>query len=220
MEGSAATRSRRPPSSPSFRRGRLSSADAAAALAVAATARQRHARLVAILPRLRARHAEVSTQEYVAWREPKFRKVQRDRDAFNAGEADQLIAQLLDYIGRAQQMNQTISQMNSSAPAGDHRRIPSIDLAWTNSLVLVDPATGHQIWPDASASVQAAMMVAGVVPDHPGADWHEYNKAQADRKRAEAEAVAIHNEQRARGQERRANEAERQRFAERQSARM
>jgi hypothetical protein len=183
------------------------SPDAAAALAAAATARQRYDRLVAVLPRLRVRYAEVAAQEYAARWVPQYREVAAARDVFNTDEADHLIALLRDYIGRAQQLNQTISHVNATAPAGEHRRLPEIDLRWTmtNNLVLTDPATGHQIWPDPRAAIEAALLVSGTVPEHDPREWWERNEERQQQQQDANEEMAQHYAELTRTQEERQN---------------
>ena len=107
------------------------------AFARAQEAHQRHSRLVAVLPKLQARYAEVSEQEYSAQWVPEYREVKAERDAFVADFTQQVtsaINQIVDLLNRAQQVNQQISHVNVSAPAGDGRRIETIDLRFSNEL--------------------------------------------------------------------------------------
>jgi hypothetical protein len=70
--------------------------------------------------------------------------------------------------------------------------------------VLVD-LEGRQVWPDASASVRAAMLVAGSVPHCDDREWWELNEERQRQHRTANEEMARYYYEQTRLQEERQN---------------
>jgi hypothetical protein len=183
------------------------SPDAGAALNAAATARQRYDRLVAVLPKLKARLSETQAKEYSAQWEPQYRAVAAARDALQAEFTEQVtsaINLIVDLIHCAQAINKQGFQINETAPAGDHRRIEPIDLRFSNRLVLVD-LEGRQVWPDPRAAIEAALLVAGTVPEVDPREWWERNEERQRQQQDANQEMAKHYAALTRTQEERQN---------------
>jgi hypothetical protein len=88
-------------------------------------------RLSAVLPRLRARLKEMQAAEYAAKWLPEYKRVEAQRDALAAEMRETYpaaVAKLADLFARTARCDRECSQINLSAPPGDHRRLLRVEL--------------------------------------------------------------------------------------------
>jgi hypothetical protein len=152
------------------------------------------ARLKATLPRLKQRHREIETAEHVAsWEADCDRvEVMRDAAAKKFAKYPELVAQIVDLLRDAEQVDKEVWRVNISAPSGPYRHLVAVECAARGipAFSSSEPqiSKGVQL-PDYERSTQMAWPVRrppdfSVIPamvPHPGADW-----ASEHRKRAEA----------------------------------
>ena len=89
------------------------------------------ARLKATLPRLKQRHREIETAEHVAsWEADCDRvEVMRDAAAKKFAKYPELVAQIVDLLRDAEQVDKEVSRVNISAPSGPYRHLVAVECA-------------------------------------------------------------------------------------------
>ncbi len=199
----------------------LASPDAAKARASMEDAAFTRDRLRNVLPRLQARLTELQAAEYAARWEVDFTEVEARRDewARKYAQYPKIVAQLVDILRGAEEIDQECSRVNGSAPPGEHRRLRQAELVarglnnfsrddppiskavvlpdWTNSEKMVWPP------PQPSLAVQVAMSMT--FGQHPGDHWWQQREERTAALRAEQERVAAYYEEMARQREEREN---------------
>jgi hypothetical protein len=88
-------------------------------------------RLKATLPRLKQRHPEIETAEHVAsWEADCDRvEVMRDAAAKKFAKYPKLVAQIVDLLRDAEQVDKEVTRVNISAPSGPYRHLIAVECA-------------------------------------------------------------------------------------------
>lgn len=192
-----------PALSPDPRAARLAMEDAA----FAAT------RLRKLLPRLQQKlHQVAAAEERARWLADYERvKVKIDQAAKKFAEYPELAARLIEIFREAEAVDQEVSRVDGSAPAGEHRRLRGVELIarGLESFTRDSPSIAETVqlpdWQDSNrmtwpppqpllAAVYAAMMVPQYDPRRYSADWaaamEEDNARRAANERRWAEEEA------------------------------
>jgi hypothetical protein len=191
----------------------VASPDAAKARAAMEDAAFTRDRLRTVLPRLHARLKEVEAAEYLARWKPAYERVKADRDALAAEMREvypAAVAKLVNLFQRMAESDRECSQINGSAPYGDHRRLlkveltargvegllqPDVWIAETLRLPAFPRETGPVLaWPLPTPPASSFVLV----PPGPGPDWHAELKAQAAARHEESLRVIANLNERAR----------------------
>ena len=170
-------------------------------------------RLRTALPRLQVRLKQMEAAEYLARWEPAYERVKADRDALAAEMREvypAAVAKLVDLFQRMAESDRECSQINGSAPRGDHRRLLKVELTARGVEGLLQPDVWIAemlrlpfFWRD-SGPIYAwppptpPVFVPCLVPPGPGPDWHAELKAQAAARHEESLRVIAHLNERAR----------------------
>jgi len=167
----------------------LASPDAAKARASMEDAAFTRDRLRNVLPRLQARLTELQAVEYAARWEVDFTQAEARRDewARKYAQYPKIVAQFVDILRGAEEIDQECSRVNGSAPPGEHRRLRQVELIArgldnfnranppiTKAVQLPDWTNSEKMaWPPPQPSL-AAVFALSMVPSHDPrytADW-------------------------------------------------
>jgi hypothetical protein len=197
----------------------LASPDAAKARASMEDAAFTRDRLRNVLPRLQARLTELQAAEYAAWWEPDFEQVEARRDewARKYAQYPKIVAQLVDILRGAEEIDQECSRVNGSAPPGEHRRLRQVELVArgldnfsradppiTKAVQLPDWTNSEKmLWPPPNQSLAVQVATSMTYSSHPGANWWQESKERAQAMREEHARVIDHYDSMARAREER-----------------
>jgi hypothetical protein len=176
------------------------SPDAKAAREAMAAAEFDRDRLCTVLPRLQQRHQELEMAEHVAaWENDRDRvEVLRDAAAKNFAKYSELVAQIVDLLRDAEQVDKAVSCINGSAPPGPYRHLLGVECVARGlpAFSASEPqiSKGVQL-PDYEHSALMAwpvrcppdLTVTPAMVAHPGADWASDQNQRAQAMRAENE---------------------------------
>ena len=174
--------------------------DANRAMAAIENAAFAVARLRAVLPRLQQRHQELEMAEHVAaWEADRDRvEVLRDAAAKNFAKYPELVAQIVDLLRDAEQVDKEVSRINGLAPPGPYRHLLGVECVARGlpAFSASEPqiSKGVQL-PDYEHSALMAwpvrrppdLTVTPAMVAHPGADWASDQNQRAQTMRAENE---------------------------------
>jgi hypothetical protein len=190
-------------------------------------------RLRAALPPLQARHTELRTAERRAdWRK-QYATVKAKRDAAASNLKDiytEFTEKLIDALIEAKAVDQEVAKINSTAPAGEHDRLLTVECAARQvngiddsfSLMNLKLPSFQQpntwAWPPPVPVILPEMVVPAAMLRHPGANWPQALKQRDAERQQEAARVANYYRQQQKDSEDLANARAREEQARRRQA--